>query len=160
VHALALKAQGKTRESQTELEQAVEQSKPGGTLRPFVDLGADMQEMLGELAQKNHSIETIHTILAAFPDQVNASKTEDEQPGSNHRSIPGYPTLIEPLTPREIQIIRYLQEPVSIKEIARKLDIRYATAKRHSINIYGKFGVNSRWDAVAKAIDLGILPTR
>jgi len=51
-----------------------------------------------------------------------------------------------------------LREPLSIKEIALRLNISYATTKRHTINIYSKFGVNQRWKAVARAIELGILP--
>ena len=47
---------------------------------------------------------------------------------------------------------------MSNKEIAQKLNVTYATTKRHTINIYGKLGVNQRWDAVARAIELGILP--
>ncbi len=53
-----------------------------------------------------------------------------------------------------------LREPLSIKEIALKLNISYATAKRHTINLYGKLGVNQRWDAVARAEELNILPPR
>jgi ATP/maltotriose-dependent transcriptional regulator MalT len=49
---------------------------------------------------------------------------------------------------------------LSAREIALKLNISYATANRHSINIYGKLGVNSRWDAVARAETLGILAPR
>ena len=51
-----------------------------------------------------------------------------------------------------------LRGPSSIKEIALTLNISYATAKRHTINIYGKLGVNQRWRAVASAEELNILP--
>jgi len=53
-----------------------------------------------------------------------------------------------------------LQGPSSIKEIALKLNTSYATARRHTINIYGKLGVNRRLDAVARAEELTILPPR
>jgi ATP/maltotriose-dependent transcriptional regulator MalT len=49
---------------------------------------------------------------------------------------------------------------LSIKEIANKLKISYATAKGHTINIYAKLGVNRRWVAVARAEELNILPPR
>jgi ATP/maltotriose-dependent transcriptional regulator MalT len=50
-----------------------------------------------------------------------------------------------------------LREPVSIKEIAQKLCISHSTASRHTANIYGKLGVNRRWDAVTRAEELNIL---
>jgi ATP/maltotriose-dependent transcriptional regulator MalT len=57
-------------------------------------------------------------------------------------------------------VLNLLQGPSSIKEIAQKLNISYATAKRHTINIYGKLSVNQRWNAVARAEELNILPPR
>jgi LuxR family transcriptional regulator, maltose regulon positive regulatory protein len=66
-------------------------------------------------------------------------------------------TLTEPLTRRELDVLSLLRDPLSIKEIALKLNISRATASRHTINIYAKLGVNGRWDAVARAEELNIL---
>ena len=71
-----------------------------------------------------------------------------------------HPALAAPLTPRELEVLSLLRGPSSIKEIALNLHISYATAKRHTINIYGKLGVNQRWDAVARAEELNILLPR
>jgi LuxR family maltose regulon positive regulatory protein len=158
VRALALKVLGKSGESEAALMHAVELSKPGGVLRVFADLGESMREMLGELAERNHSGDTIQKILAAFPGQGIVTISGTGEPGSNDQGANGSKALTESLSPREIQVLSYLREPLGIKDIARKLEIRYATAKRHTINIYGKLGVNSRWDAVDKAVELGILP--
>jgi LuxR family maltose regulon positive regulatory protein len=68
--------------------------------------------------------------------------------------------LVEPLTRRELEVLAFLQLPLSIQEVALKLNVSYATAKRHTINIYGKLGVNGRWAAVARAEELNILPPR
>ncbi len=68
--------------------------------------------------------------------------------------------LIEPLTPRELEILALLREPMSLKEIAQRLFISYHTARRHTINIYGKLDVNKRWAAVDKAERLGLIPPR
>jgi LuxR family maltose regulon positive regulatory protein len=155
MRALALAAQGKTRESQAVLKQAVKLSNVGSFLRVFVDLGPDMQKMLGRLFSQAYSVDTIRPILAAFPED-DKNLAGSESPG--RRPSLDESTLAEPLTPREKQILAQLQEPISFKEIAYKLSISYPTVKRHSINIYGKLGVNSRWDAVAKAVELDILP--
>jgi ATP/maltotriose-dependent transcriptional regulator MalT len=53
-----------------------------------------------------------------------------------------------------------LRGPSSLKEIARQLHISYATARRHTVNIYGKLGVNRRLDAVARAEELNIVHPR
>jgi two-component system response regulator DegU len=53
-----------------------------------------------------------------------------------------------------------LRERSSNKEIAHKLCLSTLTVKRHLVNIYGKLGVNNRWDAVVKAETLEILPPR
>ena len=64
------------------------------------------------------------------------------------------------MTARELEILTLLREPMSPEEIARQLDISYLTVKRHTINVYGKLGVHARWDAVNRAIELGVLPPR
>ena len=73
---------------------------------------------------------------------------------------PGYSPLAEPLTRRELEVLELLGEPISIKAIAQELSISHATAKRHTVNLYGKLGVNNRWDAVAKAEELKLIPSR
>ena len=52
------------------------------------------------------------------------------------------------------------KRPVEHQEIALKLNISYATVKRHTINLYGKLGVNQRWKAVARAEELNLLSPR
>ena len=61
---------------------------------------------------------------------------------------------------RELEVLTLLRDPLSIQEIALKLNISYATVKSHTNNLYGKLGVNGRWNAVAKAEELNILPPR
>jgi LuxR family maltose regulon positive regulatory protein len=113
-----------------------------------------MQKMLHRLVKQGHSVQTINHILTAFPvDDKNLV-------GSTRWLSQSDSALVEPLTPRELEILILLQGSLSIKEIALKLNISHATAKGHTINLYGKLGVNRRWDAVAKAEKLNILPPR
>ncbi len=144
------------------LQEAVDLAGPGGWLRVFVDLGPQMKELLGRLAAQSSAAEPIGRILAAFPGSGQEMMTGGTQPPSERtdRPAPNVTALVEPLTPRELQILALLREPLHPKEIARQLGISYLTVKRHSLNIYGKLGVNTRWDAVSRAIDLGILPPR
>jgi LuxR family maltose regulon positive regulatory protein len=102
----------------------------------------------------------VRRILAAFPNEdINlvsgASPARPRRQPSSANS-----NLVEPLTPRELEVLTLLCGPSSIKEIACQLNISYATAKRHTINLYAKLGVNRRWDAVARAEELNLLPPR
>ncbi len=155
LRALALDRMGETSAADAELKQALDLARPGGFIRVFVDLGVPMQEMLSRLAKRDHSVETIRRILAEFPGEDENMVSSE---GSARNISPGISTLVEPLTPRELEVLSLLRGPSSIKEIAQKLNITYATAKRHTVNIYAKLGVNRRWDAVAKAEELNILP--
>jgi ATP/maltotriose-dependent transcriptional regulator MalT len=117
-----------------------------------------MQELLGRLAMAGKSGRTVERILTAFPIEESSKGAGNLDGQLIDRSSDEYPSLLAPLTPREKQILALLQEPVSMKELALNLGLQYSTVKRHAINIYGKLGVNSRWDAVAKAKALNILP--
>ena len=50
-----------------------------------------------------------------------------------------------------------MADAISMQEIADRLFISYATAKRHTVNIYSKLGVHSRWEAVSFARKYGIV---
>jgi LuxR family maltose regulon positive regulatory protein len=158
LRAMALDAQGKNSEARITLKQAVDLARLGGFIRVFADLGKSMQGMLCQLAEQGYSVETIRRILAAFPDADNNLVSRERPAEPRLTSSLDITLLVEPLTPREFDVLTLLRGPLSIKEIAKKLNISYATAKRHTINLYGKLGVHQRKDAVARAIELDILP--
>jgi LuxR family maltose regulon positive regulatory protein len=168
LRALALEALGETTEANSILKQALELAYLGGFIRVFVDLGAPMQKMLRRLEEQGLSVEMIQRVLAGFPAGFPAASPAEvaslvggESPAPpRHSPPPGNSTLAEPLTPRELDVLILLREPLSTKEIAQKLYIAHATARRHTINIYGKLGVNRRWDAVTRAEELNLLPPR
>jgi LuxR family maltose regulon positive regulatory protein len=66
-------------------------------------------------------------------------------------------TLAEPLSERELEVLRLLTTHLSSREIAEQLVISVNTARSHIKNIYGKLDVHSRRAAVARAQELGIL---
>jgi LuxR family maltose regulon positive regulatory protein len=65
--------------------------------------------------------------------------------------------LVEPLSQRELEVLRLIAAGLSNREIAQELVIAVGTVKRHINNIYGKLGVHRRTEAVARARDLGML---
>ena len=70
---------------------------------------------------------------------------------------PHLPSLAEPLTPRELEVLHLLGEGYSNRDIAEALVITVNGVKKHASNIYGKLGVHSRTQAVVRARELGLL---
>ena len=156
LRAVALDMQGETAAACAALQQAVELARPGGFIRVFVDLGPRMQTLLRRLAEQGFAAETVRRVLAAFPEP----QERNAAGAAEFRIRAANGGLIEPLTGRERDVLALLRERLSDKEIANLLGLSTATVKRHTVNLYGKLGVNKRWDAVAKAETLEILPPR
>jgi LuxR family transcriptional regulator, maltose regulon positive regulatory protein len=162
MRAAALDGLGKNSAAEQALRAAIALSQPGGFVRIFVQLGPRMEAMLTRLAAQagthEYAAETISWTLAAFatgrPVAKNSHASEAQPP---RPTAAASPDMIERLTPRELEILTLLQEPMTAKEIARRLYIAPATAEYHIANLYAKLGVNRRRDALARASNLGIL---
>jgi LuxR family transcriptional regulator, maltose regulon positive regulatory protein len=158
MRALVFQAEDNSTDALAALQQAVDLARPGGFLRVFVDSGPEMLKLVSQLARRDHFAAYLQKIRNAFPDSDDSGESGEAIAESMRLSSDNLiTTWVEPLTTREREVLIYLRKPTSIKEIAVDLSISYATIKRHTINIYGKLGVNSRWDAVTKAIELGLL---
>jgi LuxR family maltose regulon positive regulatory protein len=68
--------------------------------------------------------------------------------------------VVEPLSDRELEVLALIAEGLPNRDIAERLHISPSTVKSHTASIYGKLGVHSRTEAVARAHAWGILPTR
>ena len=69
----------------------------------------------------------------------------------------GRAALVEPLTPRELEVLRLMAEGLPNKTIAARLEISEHTVKFHVNTILGKLGVASRTEAVVRATRLGLI---
>jgi ATP/maltotriose-dependent transcriptional regulator MalT len=67
--------------------------------------------------------------------------------------------LVDPLTPREVEVLALLARHLTNRQIAEELVISPATVKTHTLRIYRKLDVGGRQHAVAKARQLGLLPS-
>jgi LuxR family maltose regulon positive regulatory protein len=148
--ALALEAQRKLPQALAALEQALSLAEPGGFVHLFVQKGPSMHHLLRQAASRGIAAHYVTQLLAVF--DASAYGQETGEP-----SISTPQPLVEPLTERELDVLRLLPTHLSSTEIAEALYISVHTARFHIKNIYSKLHVHSRADAVARAQDLGIL---
>jgi LuxR family transcriptional regulator, maltose regulon positive regulatory protein len=151
LRALLADAQGDREAALGSLAAALAQAEPEGVIRPFLDEGEPMAALLAGLrvAVRNArgpavgvSPASLDTLLAAFPGR--------EQ--GRHRT-----GLVEPLSERELEVLRLLAAGRSNAELAAELFVEQSTVKTHLIHLYRKLGVHSRTQTVARARALGLL---
>ncbi len=150
LQALAFHALGKIDQALPPLARALAMAEPEGFALLFLEEGAAMARLLYEAAQRGIAPEYVGRLLAAFPDAALMPASQIQRPATGTN-------LIEPLTQREIEVLRLIAEGLANREIAQRLVISPDTVKVHTRNIYGKLGVKKRTQAVAKARGLGIL---
>jgi LuxR family transcriptional regulator, maltose regulon positive regulatory protein len=156
ITGLLLRAQlrniaGKDGDAQADLRTALGLGKSEGYIRTFVDEGEPLQRMLLALRSSSgqgspgDSGAYLDELLAAFPG------------GVIHNRPGGSAGLPEPLTDREIEVLRLIAEGLKYEEIAERLVISVNTVRFYVKEIYGKLGVNNRMRAVEMARREGLL---
>jgi LuxR family maltose regulon positive regulatory protein len=157
LQALAHQAQGNIAPALASLERALTLAEPEGYVRTFVDEGEPMRLLILDLRlliekesrdQARKLIGYIDRLLAVFarPASIPQSKID------NLKS-----TMIEPLSERELDVLRLLRTDLNGPEIARELMVSLSTVRTHTQNIYAKLGVNNRRAAVRRAEELDLL---
>jgi LuxR family maltose regulon positive regulatory protein len=116
-----------------------------------------MRALLLRYPREENNAETVRTILGAFPAVDRRGSARELSSNYHALSRLGSRGLAEPLSERELEVLRLLRAGMSDKEIAGKMFITVSTVKRHTATIYGKLGVHNRTDAVVLAESLGIL---
>ena len=164
LQAIAHHAQDRTDEALTHLSRALTLAEPEGYVRTFVDLGPPMREMLQVAAGHGMATTYVARLLAAFPARptpvrdVPASQVEPRRAQLGRSARPSIPvSLVEPLTDREVQILRLMAAHLTYQEIADELFLSVNTIKWYAKNIYGKLGVSSKADAAARAWELNLI---
>jgi LuxR family maltose regulon positive regulatory protein len=150
LEALAHHAMHKCPQALDFLEQALSLAEPEGYIRMFLDEGPPMTQLLREARASSKFPGYLAQLLAAGVERKQDSRLAT---GSKRDSE----MFVEPLTERELEVLRLIAEGFSNSQIAQSLTITVGTAKRHVNNIYGKLNVGSRTQAVARARELGLL---
>lgn len=153
LQGLAYWAQQRTQAALACLTEAIDLGYPLGYRRVFVADGRPMSQMLNALARDHRYAHPVHVLLGALAGSSPARGAPRRAEGDRQE------LLIEPLTDREIEVLRLLATGLSNKEVAARLAISPLTVRNHTASIYGKLHVEGRRDAVARARLLGLLPS-
>jgi LuxR family transcriptional regulator, maltose regulon positive regulatory protein len=171
LRALALAAQGDAIGALTTLERALTLAAPEGYIRLFVDEGAPMRlliedcklqitKRIGSAGSRDgqHVLTYADTLLAAFGElRIENEELRIAPILSSSFSILNSQFLMEPLSERELEVLRLIGAGRSNQAIADTLIIAVSTVKRHINNIYGKLAVQSRTQALARARELKLI---
>jgi LuxR family maltose regulon positive regulatory protein len=161
LQSLALDQLARADEAFQALEEVVSLAGPRGWIRPFVEAGPPMADLLKRLQKQSEAVDDIERLLVAF---TNFQFTSDDLRfesealtaiGNQKSKIQN--SLVEPLTNRELEILELLAQRFQNKEIADKLFVSIETVKTHLNNIYQKLQVSNRREAAERAKALGLL---
>jgi LuxR family transcriptional regulator, maltose regulon positive regulatory protein len=134
------------------LDQALHMAEPGGFIRLFVDEGAQASGLLADAAARSALPDYASRLLAAFVRESSADK------GMTGPAV-GQPRLsaMDPLSPRELEVLRLIARGFSNQEICRSLYLALDTVKGHNRRIFEKLQVQRRTEAVARARLQGLI---
>jgi LuxR family maltose regulon positive regulatory protein len=155
--ALLHQAQGNQPRALAALERALALAESEGYIRIFVDEGEPMQLLIlgfvSQIEKQTHPdthplLGYVNKLLAAFPksiEDISQSKI------TNQKS-----KIVEPLSERELEVLKLLRSELSGPEIAQRLIVSLNTLRTHTKNIFNKLGVNNRRAAVRRAEELDL----
>jgi LuxR family maltose regulon positive regulatory protein len=145
LNSLVLTEVGKKDEAVDTLEKALLLAEPGNYIRIFIDEGEPIQELLNQVTANKGLNDYVSRLLAAFNQDAEGNKLAAPQ------------ELVEPLSERELEVLKLLSTDLSGPAIARKLMVSINTVRTHTQNIYTKLGVNKRRSAIREAKKLNLI---
>jgi LuxR family maltose regulon positive regulatory protein len=146
--AVGFYLKGDNEMAMSHLKDAIANASPEGYYRCFLDPGPIMCEMLELIQPETQAPNFVQNLLAAFKPQSIEKRKPVLSPNSS---------LVEPLSDREFEVLRYLETSMSAPEIANELYVAVSTVRTHIKSIYGKLNVHRRTDAIRRAQELDLL---
>lgn len=162
LEALALEASGDTPAALTALTEALALAQPEGYVRVFADEGAPMAGLLTRLVgadQRGRPPATGGVPSAYLRRLLDACGTRGDRPAPLTAKRDAAPAagLVEPLSDREMEVLRRLAAGRANQQIADELMVALDTVKKHVSHILQKLGAANRTQAVARARELGLI---
>jgi LuxR family maltose regulon positive regulatory protein len=115
-------------------------AEPEDYKRIYLDEGSSMYYLLQEAERRGVFPQYCQQLMATYPEAF----------------TPSFP-LPEPLSERELEVLRLMSSGHSGPQIAEQLYLSINTVKTHVKNVYRKLGVNQRYEAIQKAKDVGLI---
>ncbi len=136
------------------LADALELAQPEGYIRTFIDKGEPMAELLNQAASQGITVNYVSRLLSAFK----VEKETKAKTGISYSSPDtAIQTLTEPLSERELEVLRLLVAGLSNREISKRLIVSIGTVKTHVHNILNKMNVSNRTQATTRARELNLI---
>jgi LuxR family maltose regulon positive regulatory protein len=158
LRALALAARGDHASALDALAEALTLARRPGYVRVFADEGAPMRALLTQLsAARPGQPHTPRRTEPGYPAALLRAWGQADAVGPPRRSAAA-PGLAEPLTGRELEVLRLIAAGRSNQHIAHDLVVSLDTVKKHVSHLLGKLGAANRTEAVARARQLGLIP--
>jgi LuxR family maltose regulon positive regulatory protein len=144
--AISFEALAERKQALETLRKALRLAESEDHIRPFFENRKSLTNLFDLLNERHHPGEFFKRILTIIK--------QDQFPSIDRTSSAQQTYLHEPLSERELEVLRFLNSHLSSTEIADELTISANTVRFHIKNIYGKLNVHRRLDAVQKAKDL------
>jgi LuxR family maltose regulon positive regulatory protein len=157
LQAFAHQAQGDLIAALDPLQQALRLAEPEGYVRIFLDEGMQMAQLLREADRRGIMPGYTGRLLAAFETEQHSRPGETFLPGLREKESQASQPLLEPLSQRELELLRLLKTDLSGPEIAQELMIALSTVRTHTKSVFSKLNVKNRRAAVKRAAELGLI---
>ncbi|MGH8518194.1 MAG: LuxR C-terminal-related transcriptional regulator, partial [Panacagrimonas sp.] len=157
IRAMAQQAMGRSNDALRTLTEALRLAAPERLMRVFLDEGERLHPLIGALkaADKNANAgaddESLQKLLEQLASTIRSGGVPHAVATQSESGV------LDPLTPRELQILRMMESGMSAKQLARALFVSEGTVKWHLYNMYGKLDVRNRSAAIAKARRTGLM---
>jgi LuxR family maltose regulon positive regulatory protein len=144
LRALAHQLRGDMTAALVPLERGLALAEPESYIRIFLDEGPPMALLLEEAANRGNASTYLRRVVDAFGGKARG------KPPVQH-------ALVEPLSEREVDVLRLLASDLNGPQMATELFVSLNTVRTHTKNVYSKLGVNNRRAAVRRAEELDLL---